>query len=237
MRFPVPSQLLSTAFLHLHQPQYATACELKLHFRTCLDVCNIGNLIAAGWQELRTLTLRGSSIDANAISCLVDAVWQKKLHLDLYACGLDTAAMAALTQGQWPTYTGLGKPMMCELAHTHFSRIDTLNLAESNLNADAIAALVAAPLPVLADLHLTGNLDAAAAQWLSTGEWNNLEFLDLGRNLFDNEAMHHLARGEWLSLLLNDFDSDGLDSLTQAEWPLSCLYLDIRLGLQQHGAC
>ena len=122
------------------------------------------------------------------------------------------------------------------MAHTHLSRIDTLNLAENNLNSDAIAALVTASLPVLADLHLAGNnLDAAAAQWLSKGEWNNLEFLDLGRNCLDNEAMHHLAQGEWprlhwLALLRNDFDSDGLDSLTQGEWPLSCLYLDIRLG-------
>lgn len=210
--FPFPTELLSTVLLHLHQPQYATTCELNFHWpgldvQTGLDVHSLANLVAAGWKGLRTLSLFHTKLDANAVRCLANGVWPKLSHLNLTLCELDTPAMAELVKGQWP-------------------RLKQLDLSANPLDAAALSLLASAHWPKLNYLQLTSmELRSGSFDWLLRKEWKSLSHLDLqgtdiSAPIMFELALTHPSHIDTLDMADNELGSDAMSDLVTASMPV-----------------
>ena len=208
------AQQLSTALLHLHQPQYAALHELSFEYCGPIDVQSAAYMATAGWEQLKKLRLSSIELDASAARCLADASWPRLTSLMFMECGLDQAAMAGLVQGQWP-----------ELKELDLS-INPL------LGGAALSTLASANWPNLKSVELECvPLSSGSFDWLSVREWTRLSRLDLmgtGLNapLVSELARTHISHLNILELGGNQLGSDAVAALVTASMPfLPTLFL------------
>ena len=197
-----PSQQMSTALLHLQQPQYAELQSLTLCC-THLDEHQM-KLMSDTWSKLTSLTLSSVKLDSTAARCLGTGSWPALRQLDLSNCGLDTGAMAELVGGQWP-----------ELYQLNLS-------ANPLLEGAAISLLTSANWPDLSSVQLRCmELKPGSFDWLLQKPWGNLCHLDLrwtnlSASLVSELAQTDIARIQILDLAGNDLGSDAMRALTTA---------------------
>ena len=149
--------------------------RLNIKYRAKLEMAAIRQLSKGPWSSLTSLDLSRNALSADAMSQLVLGKWPALKCLNLSYNRLDTAAIALLTQADWP--------------------LEDLQLSDNRIGVEAMQELIQGRWPKLSQLTLRwNNLNAHTIAVLAQLQWP-LQYLDLGHNLLDANAMTHLGRG------------------------------------------
>ncbi|MCA9620457.1 MAG: hypothetical protein KC731_15650, partial [Myxococcales bacterium] len=128
----------------------------------------LARLLTAEWPALEHLVLRGNALSAEAASLIAAASFAKQLHnLDLQGAALDVDALRALAQGPFAELRALSlrNTPIDAAAITLLAESETLpqlaylNLRDTSVSSEGIAALAASALPALEEIEV-GDLAA-----------------------------------------------------------------------------
>ena len=179
--------------------------RLNIKYRAKLEMAAIRQLSKASWSSLTNLDLSRNCLSADAISQLVLGKWPALKRLNLSYNRLDADAIALLTQADWP--------------------LEELQLSDNKIDVEAMEQLIQGRWPKLSQLTLRwNNLNTRTIAVLAQVQWP-LQYLDLGHNPLDANAMTHLGRGRWPNLETLIWagncvaPAETIGKLCEAAWP------------------
>lgn len=163
------------------------------------------------------LTLQGPLVGYRVVQTLSSGVWPKVQ--ELYLCGSPQLAAdsMSLLNGSLP------KMVNAEITHCHSAalelldagtawlRIDSVNLAHNQLDANALSLLPQANWTHLRSLRLDHNMiGVSGMQHLVACSWPVLQCLSLENVDIDELALHCLAEGQWPVLQFLDLSENNM---------------------------
>jgi len=205
----------------------------ELRFIGCAAAAVLPDLAAQPLLHLQELELSECDLAKEDVALLATLHAPRLRELDLSASGVP--CLDALSSSNWPRLAALslcanprlGVPAALSLAAETFPRLADLDLSGTMLLPAAVAALVAAPLPMLEWLRLSEcRLSDEALLPLASASWPRLQLLDLAHNnLRSDAAMQYLATAELPNLWSldisgnSDLHASALQALSTARWP------------------
>ena len=179
--------------------------------------------------------------DAWQPDCLTDVLAMQLpalayLEVMFYGDSHTTAAQydfgTIVSHGAWPHLATMNLPgyrvglsSLSPVMQADRRHMESLNLTENCLTAEAVGYLAACEWPALCSLTLGYNdLDSRAIMYLVRGNWPELSHLSLVGNSFDLTALMCLVKGAWPRLETLDLSDNwigraGLRTITQGQWP------------------
>ena len=171
-----------------------------------MDCHDVRVLTTVVWPHLTQLELRYSKTpDVQSVSQLANATHLQLPSLDLSYSKIDSCLVAVLLAVPYPN-------------------LKSLYLAGNNLTT-SMMYLADAHLPLLEELELRNSkLDAQSMAALSRGSWLQLKTLTLADNLIHTPGMQYLAGGNWPPLEAINLSNTGLCGSAMAmllcgNWP------------------
>ena len=186
----------------LAKANWPSLLELELSYNPVLDAKAIAHLSTAKWPLL-SLGLSHTLVTAAMAAELSQLQLSNLMTVSLIETGLTAAAVSELARADWAVlktlqldHNALDAAAIQHLCRMHMPRLERLSLQYATITDAAAFWLAQGSWPLLTDLRLSHNqLGVEATKHIASAVWPQLKSLGLEENLFDDDGLQQLSKG------------------------------------------